>query len=246
MKNGLLKMVLVLTFTFTLVQPGFSIGDSRFRMKVSMDVMSPQKKVAVVAFTGNSVIVGNMGIGSLVTGALAKKKDNENKVALDQAYMGLIYDIFTKTLTNEGYDFIPVETVLKSNSYQEATTVDMPSFIDAKGLKQMNASKADSLQKLAAETGADLFFHVTSGHSLGMRSNIGTIMGKQVGIATAMVLVYDAKGKKLGFIDVSEVSNKAIGSVAGGFADPNQVMPVLEEADQLMISKLAAKISLKK
>jgi hypothetical protein len=33
--------------------------------------------------------------------------------------------------------------------------------------------------------------------------------------------------------------------VAGGFADPNKVMPLLEEADQQMISKLAAKISLK-
>jgi hypothetical protein len=74
---------------------------------------------------------------------------------------------------------------------------------------------------------------------------LGTVVGKQIGIATTMVVVYDSTGKKLGYIDASDVSNSAIGSVAGGFADPNKVMPLLEEADQQMISKLAAKISLK-
>lgn len=245
MKNAFQKILIVLLLG-TLVHPAFAIGDSRLRVKMNTKVFSPDKKVAVVAFTGNSIVTGNMGLGSLVSGALAKKGDSGNKLALDDAYMGSIYDIFTKTLANEGFSFVPVEKVIKSKAYQEATAIDMPTYIDAKGLKQVNVSKADALKKIALETGADLFFHVTSGHSLGMRGNIGTIVGKQVGIASAIVMVYDANGKKLGYFDVSEISDKTIGAVAGGLSDPNKVMPILENADQKMIAKLAAKLSLKK
>jgi hypothetical protein len=243
MKNRF-SAVLAVLILMTCVHDAYALGDSRLRVKLDMKQLSPTKKIAIVAFAGNSVVTGNMGLGSLVTGALAKKNQGGG-LSLNNTYMSTIYDMFTKTLANEGYSFLPAEDLVKTKAYQDATTVEMPSFVDAKGLKQVNVSKEDTLKQLASETGADIFFHVTSGHSLGMRSNLGTVVGKQIGIATTMVVVYDSTGKKLGYIDASDVSNSAIGSVAGGFADPNKVMPLLEEADQQMISKLAAKISLK-
>lgn len=222
-----------------------ALGDSRLRKKIDQKKLAQADRCAIVAFSGNSVVTGNMGLGSLVTGALAKKKEGEHKLALDETYFSEVYDAFVNTLAQEGYHFVPAEEVVKSRAYQEATTLEMPTMKNAKGLKNVNTSKAESIKKIAEELKADLLFHVTSGHSLGMRSNIGTVVGKQLGIATAMIVVYDANGKKLGYIDASEVSNQRAGAVAGGFSDPNKVMPLLKEADQNLIAKVAAGISKK-
>lgn len=226
----------------TMLSQASAMGDERMRIKVDQKKLTSGQRYAVIAFCGNSVVTGNMGLGSLVTGALANKEKSGN-ASLDEAYFNSIYDGFVNTMKNEGYNIVAAADLVSNKAYQDATALEMPSFKNAKGLKNINSSKPEALTAIAGAVGADYLFHITLGHSLGMRSNIGLIAGKQVGISNATIVVFDATGKKLGYIDASDISDQRAGAVAGGFSDPSKVIPMLEEADRKLIAKVAAKIS---
>jgi hypothetical protein len=197
MKKVTVMMVSFIVFFSTLAAWG--MGDDRMRIKVDRKKLSAGAMYAVIGFNGGSVVTGNMGLGSLITGAMANKSES-GKTTLDEAYLNNLYDSMIGTLTNEGYAFVNPEKVASSPTYKTATEVNLPSSKNAKGLKVINTNKTADVKAIASEVGADRLFFITVGHSLGMRSNIGTIAGKQVGIAQVMITVFDAEGKKLGFI----------------------------------------------
>lgn len=216
-------------------------------VKGSVGQFTQSKRLAIISFAGNTIIAGGGGLGSLVSGALASKSST-GKLTLDQGFVDNSYDLFAGAFQSAGYEVIPVAEVLASPAYQQAQILEMPTYLDAKGLKSVNTKNAEALSKIATELKADRLVYVGSGYGLfGKVTALGLIptMGKNAGQATADIYVFDPSGKRTLWLNASEVSDTTAATAGGGFQDPSKVMPMFDQAARKLAETLSAKIAKK-